>query len=92
VNKPLPLLVDVIDCDDCDGSGECFECNGTGHCQACDGDGERETGRAFCNALFWTDAMTQQRCDRRAPDGAGEKWQCDEHQRQAKWLAGRTAS
>jgi DnaJ-class molecular chaperone len=82
----LPLLKDLEDCPDCDGDGDCFACGGTGKCSACDGDGETETSRAYCNALYWSDAMTQERCDRRAPKGASVKWQCPEHERQQAYI------
>jgi hypothetical protein len=91
VSKNLPLLTDEMGCAACEGSGECFECSGTGHCPGCDGEGKAESARAYCNALYWDNGV-EQRCDRRAPEGESESWQCGEHRRQAKWLAGRTAS
>jgi hypothetical protein len=89
--KTLPLLTDEMDCPDCEGNGECFECSGTGQCLGCDGDGKAESARAYCNALYWDNGV-QQRCDRRAPGDADERWQCDEHKRQAAWLKQRAAS
>jgi hypothetical protein len=84
--KALPLLTDEMDCPDCEGEGECFECSGTGHCSGCGGAGKAESARAYCNALYWDNGV-EQRCDRRAPEGASEGWQCEEHTRQARYLA-----
>jgi hypothetical protein len=83
--KVLPLLKDLIDCEDCGGDGDCWECFGSGKCSTCSGDGEHQSPRAYCNTLYWDNGI-QQRCDRRAPEGAGKDWQCDEHKRQAKYL------
>jgi hypothetical protein len=87
--KALPPLLDEIDCEDCGGDGECFECSGTGHCSTCDGEGKVESAKAYCNALYWEDGVTQQRCDRRAPEGAGKAWRCEEHRRQQAWARDR---
>lgn len=88
----LPLLTDELDCAGCEGSGECWECSGTGQCSGCGGQGKAESARAYCNALYWPTPTTQERCDRRAPEGASERWTCEEHKRQADYLAGKAAS